>query len=380
MEEAIADLLGNDEEAVLKTLQVLDPANYLSQFLKVNTRPSARPLHTARPTTILQSTLTRNASGSALVRIGETRVLAGTTLMVGKPSASSPKCGDISIKIDMGPLCSPKYNSSNRIQPLEYKWNANYQQQSLDKQRSIESWIMRTLIYPSRNNHNSNINSSFTNTKSNGSVIDLEQLGIEEHKSAWRIVVSVLILNYDGNVEDAAFLAVVAALKDTVLPPTKTVANEIGMEVVALNTSNLDGLNNNQNESNNERVGKRLQLNCIPIPLTFGFFLVHEKDGDNGNIMEPTHIKSMNRRNEYKMIVDPDEMEENVIDGFMSIVVGVDANREQDDLNKEILVLSVNKPGGKVIVKAQDIAACMQLCKGRALELAPILSKMTENT
>lgn len=361
MEEAIADLLGHDEDAILETLQILDPVNYLSQFLKSNTRPSSRPLHTTRPTTVLPSTLTRNTNGSALIRMGETRVLAGTSLLIGKPSPSSPSCGDLTIHLDMGPMCHAKYNTNQRISQLEYKWNANYHQQSLDKQRAIESWLMRTLVLPSRQ----------SNFNSDKGILDLEQLGIETHKSAWRIVVSVVVLNYDGNVEDAALLAVVAALKDTLLPPSKVVRDESGNEVIALNTTELGSVSINE-----QRQGKMLKLNYIPIPLTIGFFLMNEDGTRNRRNM---NMGGNIGRNKYKMLIDPTAQEEQVLDGIMSIVIAMDEADIGKDSTKKMNILSVNKPGGRVVVKAQDIAACMHLCKGRAMELTPILAKIGQS-
>jgi len=316
--------------------------------LKANTRPSSRPLHATRPTTILPSTITRNTAGSALIRIGETRVLAGTTLYIGKPSPNHPNCGDISIQLDMGPICGPKYNSSNRIPSLEYKWNASHKQQGLDKHKAIESWITRTLLHPSRH------------SKTKGSILDLEQLGIEEHKSAWRIVVSIMVLNYDGNIEDAAFLAAVAALKDTVLPPVKTVRDVNGNEILALDSDFQDMELTALKEV--KMRGKQIQLDCIPIPLTVGLFIMNDDEKEN-----------------YKILVDPTGQEEEVLDGIMSIVVGFPVTEEANyDLssNHEINILSVNKPGGKVVVTPKDIAACMHLCQGRAQELVPVITQI----
>lgn len=256
-------------------------------------------------------------------------------------------------------MCSPKYNGSNRVQTLEYKWNRNYKQQSLDKQRSIESWIMRTLIHPCRHG----------NKNSNGSLLDLEQLGIEQHKSAWKIVVHIIVLNYDGNVEDAALLAAFAALKDTVLPPTKIIRDDAGNEVVALNNTSQQG-QGIDNENNGDRKGKRLVFNFIPVPLTVGFVLMPKSEKE---------METENNDDEYKILVDPTGQEEDVLDGIMSIVVGVATPHEIGNGNN-VNILSVNKPGGKVIVKAQDVAACMQLCQGRAQELEPILAKIGNST
>ena len=310
----------------------------------------------------MPSTITRNTYGSSLIRIGETRVLAGTTLQVGKPSSSYPNRGDISINLDMGPICSPKYNQMNRIQPLDYQWNGTLFQQSLDKQKAIESWLMRTLIHPSRH-HSGN----GTKCSNHGEMLDLEQLIIEPHKSAWHVIVSVIVLNYDGNIEDAALMAAVTALLDTVLPPTKVVTDGNGNDVVAL----LDEPGSNDFINS----GKRLKLNFVPIPLTIGLFQYQvDNDGEDEGGKNQTDLV-------YKMLVDPTGEEESILSGIMSIVIGLhcvdDGKGDYTvEIGKKSHILSINKPGGDVIVKSKDIAACMQLCRGRAIELAPILKQI----
>lgn len=51
-------------------------------------------------------------------------------------------------------------------------------------------------------------------------MIQLDQLCIVERRSAWKVVVDVVCLNDDGSVFDGAFLAAVAALSHSWIPPT----------------------------------------------------------------------------------------------------------------------------------------------------------------
>jgi exosome complex component RRP43 len=48
------------------------------------------------------------------------------------------------------------------------------------------------------------------------SVIPLSSLVIEPDKAAWVLYVDVTCINYDGNVYDAALIAMVAALRNSV--------------------------------------------------------------------------------------------------------------------------------------------------------------------
>jgi exosome complex RNA-binding protein Rrp42 (RNase PH superfamily) len=49
-------------------------------------------------------------------------------------------------------------------------------------------------------------------------VVEMEDLSIEKGKSAWKLMVDVYCADHDGNVADAALVAVMAALKSLRLP------------------------------------------------------------------------------------------------------------------------------------------------------------------
>ena len=48
--------------------------------------------------------------------------------------------------------------------------------------------------------------------------INFEDLCIQKGRSAWQLYADIVCLDYDGNVEDASILALVAALRDVKLP------------------------------------------------------------------------------------------------------------------------------------------------------------------
>jgi len=98
-------------EQSLETFQALDPKGYLRKFTDSNVRPDARPLHAARPTTVVCSVLTRNSRGSSLIRLGKTQVLTAATLTIGRPPAALPKFGEIDVTLSIGPLCGGRYNA-----------------------------------------------------------------------------------------------------------------------------------------------------------------------------------------------------------------------------------------------------------------------------
>lgn len=158
---------------------------FLNTFLDNNVRPDGRLMKMCRKTTITKGVLTRNASGSSLVTLGSTQVMAATSLLVGTPAAASPQSGDLIVT-------SPQYST----------------------------WLQRVL------RESGIVNLSAT------------ALCIVHARAAWRIQILVQVLNDDGNVRDAMLLAAVAALQDTILP--KTVVDKNGIVHIVEDKSEND--------------------------------------------------------------------------------------------------------------------------------------------
>ena len=274
---------------------------YLKTFTDENVRPDGRPMHRVRETTIVQGVLTRNTYGSALVRIGDTRVVAGVTLLVGRPAAAYPNHGEMEVSVTVGPLCSPQFGPSGR--PVLVDGGGGVGRNIPTDASTVESFVQRTLL--------------------RSGIVDLSDLCIQEGKCAWKLRVSIVCLNHDGNIEDAALLSAVTALSDTKLPAT---------------VISSDGIVSIANDSENDEDGKNLlssrplKLRYVPVPLTIGMF-----DG--------------------KLLVDPSSEEETVLDGLLTVVMTATGQ-----------VVTVNKPGGECI-SPEDLAACMTLATGRAKEI-----------
>lgn len=252
----------------IDTYQLIDPKGFLRKFTDDNVRPDGRPLHAARPTTIVKGVLPRNSHGSSLVRLGETQVLAAITLLVGTPGASSPEHGDVEVRLSVGPLCSGRYDLSGRLMQTESSSSSGGGGGgSISDPEAVESFVQRTIR--------------------SSEALDLVQLGLERGRSAWRIRVGLLALNHDGNMEDSCLLAAMAALADLKLPRTKVEEDGIVRIVPGPNSENCaDG-------------GTKLRLCKVPIPLTIGVF-----DG--------------------KMLVDLTAQEEAVCRGSVTAVVTTD--------------------------------------------------------
>jgi exosome complex RNA-binding protein Rrp42 (RNase PH superfamily) len=248
-------------------------------------------------------------------------VITGITLQIGTPSPSTPRHGEIDVSVNFSPLCGGQYNTAGRLVHDEYEQRSFAANAYADPQ-SIESFVKRTII--------------------SSNMIDLSQLCILEGKAAWKVDVSCMVVNHDGNVVDAFLLGVVAALMDLTLPRVKMEKVD-GQEVARI----VDGDVDVDESMTGVQNGQKIEFRKVCVPLTIGFF--------NG-----------------KMLVDPSLEEESLCDGMITVVVdGMSLNKDDGVLSGDILNLT--KSGGGVLTSMEEIAACSQLAFGRAKELEHIL-------
>jgi len=192
--------------------------------------------------------------------------------------------------------------------------------------QAIESFVKRTVL--------------------GSEMVDLKDLCLEEGKSAWKLHISCVVVNHDGNVVDAVLLGCVAALQDFTLPLTKVISNgdsqEDGKVQIILPESE-----DTENILGNSRERRRLKMRIIPVPLTIGVF-------------------------EGKLLVDPTMAEEAACEGMVTVVVDA-LTLGSDNVNSSSpAVLGVQKMGGGISI--EKLALCIQLCFGRAEEMKQILS------
>jgi len=209
-------------------------------------------------------------------------------LYVGTPPHSTPDQGSIEISLKMNALCHSRFDTMGKsINPSSSSAGSDWQ--------SIESWLNRCI--------------------SQSRVVDLKQLCIKEGRSAWKIQITVIVLNHDGNVWDVAWLSALVALADLTLP--KVCIDETDDKVSIISSS--------------ERVA--LKLVDFPIPTTIGLF-------------------------ENKLFVDPDDFEESIMNGVMNIV-----------MNEKGDIVSLNKIGGDGL-SPEEIESCFVLAKARVADLS----------
>lgn len=123
-----------------------------------------------------------------------------------------------------------------------------------------------------------------------------EEMARSEVKAFWVLYIDVLFISLDGNAFDAAWLAILAALRDTLLPRAWWDADR---EMVLC--------------SDDPAEARRLEIRNVPVPLSFGVFGgdgAGELGGEEG------------RREEKWVLVDMDGFEEGLCREGGTVVVG----------------------------------------------------------
>ncbi|MBN2203153.1 MAG: exosome complex protein Rrp42 [Candidatus Aenigmarchaeota archaeon] len=130
----------------------------------------------------VETDVIKNAEGSARVKIGKTHVLAGVKMSVGEPFSDTPNEGVLIVNAEFSPVASPEFEAGP---PSE---------RSIEVARVTDRGVRESKC------------------------IDVEKLCITPGEAVWMVNVDLHILDYDGNLQDAAALAAIAALKATNLP------------------------------------------------------------------------------------------------------------------------------------------------------------------
>jgi exosome complex component RRP42 len=130
----------------------------------------------------VETNVIKNAEGSARVKIGDTEVIAGVKMEVGKPYPDTPDEGSIMVGAELLPLSSPEFETG----PPGIK--------AIELARVVDRGIRESKT------------------------LDLNKLCIEKGEKMWMVVLDVCSINDDGNLFDAASLAALAAMKDACFP------------------------------------------------------------------------------------------------------------------------------------------------------------------
>jgi len=131
---------------------------------------------------IIETGVSKNAEGSARVKLGKTEVLVGIKLDVGAPYADSKGEGNLMVTTELTPMSSSRID----LGPPQFD--------SIELGRVIDRGI--------RESH----------------FIKLDGLCIKEGEKVWTVYVDIYSMNDDGNLFDAAGIGAIAALKTARIP------------------------------------------------------------------------------------------------------------------------------------------------------------------
>ena len=163
------------------TLTASIKRDYLENLAKDGKRADGRKFDQFREIEI-ETGVVLKAEGSAKVKIGKTQVMAGIKMDVGEPYPDTPDTGVMSTAAELIPMASPDFEAGP---PRE---------DAIELARVVDRGIRESEI------------------------IDVEKLCVEPGEKVWIVFIDLHILDYDGNLFDAASLAALAALMTTKVP------------------------------------------------------------------------------------------------------------------------------------------------------------------
>jgi len=130
----------------------------------------------------LETNIISKAEGSARVKIGNTQVVVGIKMDVGEPYPDALESGVMSTAAELIPLASPDFEAGP---PRE---------DAIELARVVDRGIRESQV------------------------IELEKLCVEPGEKVWIVFIDIHVIDYDGNLFDAASLAALAALMTATVP------------------------------------------------------------------------------------------------------------------------------------------------------------------
>jgi len=155
--------------------------DYIVNLAKQGKRVDGRKFDEFRDIKIEPNIISK-AEGSARVRIGNTQVIAGIKMDVGEPYPDSPESGVMTTAAELIPMASPNFEAGP---PRE---------DAIELARVVDRGIRES------------------------EVIDVKELCIEPGEKVWIIFIDIHIIDFDGNLFDAASLAALTALMTAKVP------------------------------------------------------------------------------------------------------------------------------------------------------------------
>lgn len=296
-----------------ETFAKLQPDAFLLAHLKpassrtTPSRPSSRAPSEFRAPTINSGSLT-HASGSAVVRLGDTAVVCGVRAEILRaqdiPHPYRTPSNDSSTEIEELGLLVPNLELSTGCSPAHLPGNPPSTLAQSLSQRILSLLHISKLLDPK------DLRIQYTEPATDDDIPDAGPQVVT--KAYWVLYIETLFISLDGNAFDAAWAAVLAALKDVRLPHAWWDPDH---ETVLCSDQTSES--------------RRLSLRGLPIASTFAVF-------DTGSA-----LKSRAEAESW-VLADPDGFEEELCRESVCVVVmrGAIGGRS---------VLRIEKSGGGVV-------------------------------
>lgn len=182
---------------------------YITNLAKTDRRLDGRKSDEFRKIKVTKNPY-EQPEGSALVEIGDTKVLVGVKLGVGQPFPDTPKEGVLIVNAELSPIAHEDFELGP---PRE---------DAIELARIVDRGIRESKC------------------------IDVEKLCIKEGELVWMVFIDIQPLSHYGNLIDASGIAAITALLNAKLPKLD------GDKVVF-----------------GERTSKSLPVKSVPVPVTF---------------------------------------------------------------------------------------------------------------
>ena len=153
---------------------------YVTKLLEKGKRSDGRNLLESRPIQVIPNVI-KKAEGSAMVKWGDTVILAGVKAQLGTPFPDTPNSGVITVNAEISPISSPT-NESGPPGP-----------RTVELARVVDRGIRESKIIPMKD----------------------PKLCVIPGKKVWIIFIDVYILDDGGNLFDASALGAMAAIANT---------------------------------------------------------------------------------------------------------------------------------------------------------------------
>ncbi|KAI0428247.1 exosome complex exonuclease RRP43 [Xylaria sp. FL1042] len=356
------------------TFAKLSPHPYLLANLQPpdastpSSRTNGRQPTQARPPAINTSSLS-HAHGSAVVRTGDTTVICGVrgeTIRTSQiPNYRSPLSSDTTIttlrssaddlrdydllvpNIELATGCAPEFLPG--VPPTTLAQTLSTRIYSLLHSSGVLN-VEDLRIYHEKS-HDADGGQEGNDDDDNDDDKDMRDTAAEEEdiddvparevKAYWVLYIDLLFISLDGNPFDAAWAAVLAALRDTRLPRSYWDADR---EMVLCSR---------------REAAVPLSVTGLPVACTAAVFTAKER------LKQSQSRNAGGERGPFWMLVDPDRFEERLCDEMVTVVVDCSSAEETK-------LLGISKSGGTV-VGPEVIRRFVEVAEGRWREFRDAL-------